>query len=96
MGIELLAPYSSKKKDPSPKRSAFLSRLRYRIDTVFQPTCGALLCKAGVGARHVASDEPATEEGAESYLGLLAQLSGGQPTSSTGKAPPLKPAHRVS
>ena len=35
MGIELLAPYSSKKRDPHPKRSAFLSRLRYRIDTVF-------------------------------------------------------------
>jgi Transposase DDE domain len=34
-GIELLAPYSSKKRDPDPKRSAFLSRLRYRIDTVF-------------------------------------------------------------
>jgi DDE family transposase len=35
MGVELLAPYSSKKRDPTPKRSAFLSRLRYRIDTVF-------------------------------------------------------------
>lgn len=35
MGIKLLAPYSSKKRDPNPKRSAFLSRLRYRIDTVF-------------------------------------------------------------
>jgi hypothetical protein len=35
MGIELLAPYSSKKRDPNPRRSAFLSRLRYRIDTVF-------------------------------------------------------------
>lgn len=35
MGIELLAPYSSKKRDLNPKRSAFLSRLRYRIDTVF-------------------------------------------------------------
>src|SRR5215208_7395983 len=34
-GIELLAPYSSKKRDPTPKKSAFLSRLRYRIDTVF-------------------------------------------------------------
>jgi hypothetical protein len=34
-GVELLAPYSSKKRDPHPKRSAFLSRLRYRIDTVF-------------------------------------------------------------
>jgi Transposase DDE domain len=35
MGIELLAQYSSKKRDPHPKRSALLSRLRYRIDTVF-------------------------------------------------------------
>lgn len=35
MGVELVAPYSSKKRDPHPKRSAFLSRLRYRIDTVF-------------------------------------------------------------
>ena len=35
MGIELLAPYSSKKRDPAPKKSALLSRLRYRIDTVF-------------------------------------------------------------
>jgi hypothetical protein len=36
MGIVLLAPYSSKKKrDPAPKKSALLSRLRYRIDTVF-------------------------------------------------------------
>ena len=34
-GVELLAPYSSKKRDPRPERSAFLSRLRYRIDTVF-------------------------------------------------------------
>ena len=35
MGVELLAPYSSKKRDPTPQKSAFLSRLRYRIDTVF-------------------------------------------------------------
>ncbi len=35
MGVDLLAPYSSKKRDPNPKWSAFLSRLRYRIDTVF-------------------------------------------------------------
>ena len=34
-GVELLAPYSSKKRDPNPHRSAVLSRLRYRIDTVF-------------------------------------------------------------
>ncbi len=35
IGIELLVPYSSKKRDPAPKESAYLSRLRYRIDTVF-------------------------------------------------------------
>jgi hypothetical protein len=35
MGVELLAPYSSKKRDPNPKKSALLSGFRYRIDTVF-------------------------------------------------------------
>lgn len=40
MGVELLAPYRSKKRDPAPRRSAFLSRLRYRIDTVFSQLTG--------------------------------------------------------
>jgi len=40
MGIELLAPYSSKKRDPAPRRSALLSRFRYRIDTVFSQLVG--------------------------------------------------------
>ena len=40
MGVELVAPYSSKKRDPNPKRSAFLSRLRYRIDTIFSQLTG--------------------------------------------------------
>ena len=35
MGVELLVPHSSKKRDPTPIRSALLSRFRYRIDTVF-------------------------------------------------------------
>jgi hypothetical protein len=35
IGIELLALYSSKKRDPVPRKSAFLSCLRYRIGTVF-------------------------------------------------------------
>ncbi len=39
-GIELLAPYRSKKRDPAPERSALLSRLRYRIDTVFSQLTG--------------------------------------------------------
>ena len=57
MGIELVAPYSSKKRDPTPKRSAFLSRLRYRIDTVFSQLSGRY-CIKRVWARdmwHLAS-----------------------------------------
>ncbi len=36
-GIELLAPYRTASKDPhpNPKRDTVLSRIRYRIDTVF-------------------------------------------------------------
>lgn len=34
-GVELLAPYRSAKRDPRPRWSAVLSRVRYRIDTVF-------------------------------------------------------------
>ena len=57
MGIELLAPYYSKKRDPNPTRSAFLSRLRYRIDTVFSQLVGRY-CVKRVWARdmwHLAS-----------------------------------------
>jgi hypothetical protein len=39
-GVELLAPYRTKKGDPNPQRSAYLSRLRYRIDTVFSQLTG--------------------------------------------------------
>jgi DDE family transposase len=45
MGVELLAPYQSKKRDPAPQRSAFLSRLRYRIDTVFSQLTGRYCVK---------------------------------------------------
>ena len=34
-GVELLAPYRSAKRDPHPRWSTLLSRVRYRIDTVF-------------------------------------------------------------
>jgi hypothetical protein len=34
-GVEVLAPYRSAKRDPHPRWSAVLSRVRYRIDTVF-------------------------------------------------------------
>lgn len=33
--IDLLAPFKSAKHDPKPRASAFLARLRYRIETVF-------------------------------------------------------------
>lgn len=35
LGVELLAPYRSAKRDAHPRWSALLSRVRYRIDTVF-------------------------------------------------------------
>jgi hypothetical protein len=34
-GVDLLAPYRAAKRDPHPRWSALLSRVRYRIDTVF-------------------------------------------------------------
>ena len=34
-GVELAASYRTKKRDPNSQRSAYLSWLRYRIDTVF-------------------------------------------------------------
>ena len=40
MGVALLAPYRTKKRDRAPQRSALLSRLRYRIDTVFSQLTG--------------------------------------------------------
>jgi DDE family transposase len=45
MGVELLAPYRTKKQDPAPQRSTFLSRLRYRIDTVFSQLTGRYCIK---------------------------------------------------
>jgi hypothetical protein len=40
MDVALLAPYRTKKRDPAPEKSAILSRLRYRIDTVFSQLTG--------------------------------------------------------
>lgn len=33
--LELVTPYVSKSKDSNPRNSAFLSKLRYRMHTVF-------------------------------------------------------------
>lgn len=35
LGVDLVAPYRSAKRDPHPRWSTVLSRVRYRIDTVF-------------------------------------------------------------
>jgi hypothetical protein len=96
MGIELVAPYSSKKKRSRPKKECLLEPPSLPHRHGLQPTRRALLRKAGVGTRPLASEESAAEEGAESHLSLLAQPSDRQPTSATGKAPPLKAAHQVS
>ncbi len=34
-GLDLVAPHAHKSTDPNPRKSAFLSKVRYRIDTVF-------------------------------------------------------------
>ena len=94
MGIELLAPYSFKKRDPTPRKSAFLSRLRYRIDTVFSQLTGRY-CVKRVWARDLWHLASRLLRKVLSHGGFLAQLPAGQPTSATGEAPSLKPAHRV-
>jgi hypothetical protein len=35
LGVDLLAPYRAAKRDPHPRWSAWLSRVHYRIYTVF-------------------------------------------------------------
>src|SRR5215208_6659680 len=40
IGVDLVAPYQHKSADPHPQASALLSRLRYRIDTVFSQLAG--------------------------------------------------------
>jgi hypothetical protein len=97
MGVELLAPYSSKKLDPNPKRSAFLECLpqpaslpdRHRLFAAR----GTLLRKAGVGARSVAPGKQAAAQSPLSHRGLPAQPPLGQPTPPALEAPHLKNPH---
>ncbi len=56
--VELAAPYRTKKREPTPERSAFLSRLRYRIDTVFSQLTERYFRKARMGTRLVAPGKP--------------------------------------
>lgn len=90
MGVELVALYSSKKRDPTPKKSAFLSRLRYRIDTVFSQLTERYSIKR-VWARdlwHLGKQIAA--QGALSHRSLPAQSPNGQSTSTALQATHLK------
>lgn len=44
-GVELLAPFKKRASDPTPERSRRLTRIRYRIETVFSQLCGRLSVK---------------------------------------------------
>ncbi len=38
-GVELLAPFKKRASDPTPERSRRITRIRYRIETVFSQLC---------------------------------------------------------
>jgi hypothetical protein len=52
-GVEVFAPYRSDKRDPYPRWSALLSRVRYRIDTVFGQLSERCVVKRRVVKRRV-------------------------------------------
>jgi hypothetical protein len=44
-GVELLAPFKKRASDPTPERSRRITRIRYRIETVFSQLCERLSVK---------------------------------------------------
>jgi hypothetical protein len=44
-GVELLAPFKKRAGDPAPERSRRITRIRYRIETVFSQLCERLSVK---------------------------------------------------
>jgi hypothetical protein len=44
-GVELLAPFKKRASDPAPERSRRVTRIRYRIETVFSQLCERLSMK---------------------------------------------------
>lgn len=44
-GVELLAPFKKRAGDPDPERSRAMTRIRYRIETVFSQLCERLSVK---------------------------------------------------
>ncbi len=92
-GVELAASYRTKKHDPNPKRSAYLSRLRYRIDTVFSQLTERYSTKEGMGQGSLACERQAASEGLESHCCLPTQPPNGKPTPPALEATHLKNAH---
>ena len=92
LGVELLAPYSSNKRDPAPKKSALLSRLRYRIDTVFSQLTERY-CVKRVWARDMWHLLSRLLRKVLSHRSLPAQLPSGQSTPTALQATHLKNLH---
>lgn len=44
-GVEMLAPFKKRASDPAPERSRRITRIRYRIETVFSQLCERLSIK---------------------------------------------------
>ena len=94
MSVELLAPYSSKKRDPAPKKSAFLSRFRYRIETVFsQLTERYSLKRVRGGASSGTSGKQAAAQSPLSHRGFFTQPPDGPPTFTALQVAHLKNSH---
>ena len=75
--LHLRAPFQKAQHDPGPRRSAHLSRFRYRIDTVVWSTRGPLPHPAGVGPGPVASESSAPPPSAQPHYRLYAQSGSG-------------------
>lgn len=97
MGVELLAPYRSKKRDPTPEKSVSLSSLRYRIDAGFSQLterCSIKrVCKESVGRGPLAPGESTALEGVELYRCFLAQPPARHPSSTALEVAHLKNSH---
>jgi hypothetical protein len=82
-GLALLVPYRWTTRDPTPARSALLSRVRYRIDTVFSQLVERCTLKR-IWPAILASMEPLVATGADAYARRPAQSPAQPSTAPTG------------